>query len=139
VSERYRREIEDLLRNMDGRPLEEPMSGRLSRRTAGVRNAIRNGLRAFLRRPPVEQFMIASITLVLASLVLELVPPLAALQFWASILGLLFFVLAIGVSVARQRRPGSDPEPRWRGQPIEFRPRNRDLWSRLRQWLRGGR
>ena len=139
MSERYRREIEDLLRKMDGRPLEEPMSGRLARGTAGVRNAARSGLRAFLRRPPVEQFMIASITLVLASLLLDFVPALSAVRFWASILGLLFFVLAIGVSVARQRRPGSYPEQRWRGQPLEFRPRNQDLWTRMRQWLRGRR
>jgi hypothetical protein len=139
VSERYRQEIEDLLRKMDGRPPEEPVSGRLSRRTAGARNVALSGLRAFLRRPPVEQFMIASIALVLTSLVLDLVPPLAAVQFWTSILGLFFFVLAIGVSIARQRRPGSYPEQRWRGQPIDFRPRNPDLWSRLRHWLRGRR
>jgi hypothetical protein len=139
VSERYRQEIEDLLRKMDGRPLEEPVSGRLSRRTAGARNVAVSGLRAFLRRPPVEQFMIASITLVLMTLVLDLVPPLAAVRFWTGILSLLFFVLAIGVSIARQRRPGSHPEQRWRGELVDYRPRNPDLWSRIRYWLRGRR
>src|SRR5581483_6599017 len=143
VSERYQREIEELLRRLDGRPRPEPLSRRLSRRTAGFRSGFQSALRSFLRRPPVEQFMIASIALVLVSLILGLpmFGALATVAYWTSILGLLFFVLAIGLSIAN-RRPsssggcGGGGDRYWRGQVIEYRPRNEGFFGRLRRWFR---
>jgi hypothetical protein len=142
VSDRYQREIEELLRKMDTRSLHEPLPKRLSRRTSGFRAGLQQTLRGFLRRAPVEQFMIASIFLVLGSLVLgllgTLVPSdaLGTLTYWTSLLGLLFFVLAIVMSVAGRQRGGGGPEQRWRGQVVEFRPRDQGLWTRLRGWFR---
>jgi len=136
VTDRYQKEIEDLLRRMESRPYREPFSRRLARRTTRVRAGFQSGLRGYLRRPPVEQFMIASIALVLASLILRLVPPLQGLAYWTSILSLLFFVLAIGISIVSHRRPGASGERSWRGQVIDYRPRNPDLWWRLRQWFK---
>jgi hypothetical protein len=143
VSDRYQREIEELLRKMDTRSIHEPLPRRLSRRTAGLRSGDQHLLRGFLRRAPVEQFMVASIFLVLGSFVFGLLGSLvessivSSLARWSSLLGILFFVLAIVMSVAGGKRAsGSADEPRWRGQVVDFRPRHQDLWTRLRAWFR---
>jgi len=136
VSERYQREIEDLLRRLDSRPVREPVSSKLARRTATFRAGLHRALRGFLRRAPMEQFMIASIVLVLVSLICNLIPPLALVAYWTSVLSIVFFVLAIGVSVANRRAAGPSG-PIWRGQVIDYRSRrNPDFMTRLRQWLR---
>jgi hypothetical protein len=138
VSERYQREIEELLKRLDKRPLQEPLSRRVSRRTAGFRAGFASGLRGFLRRTPVEQFMIASGALLLIYLVLGLpfFTPLAGVKYWAGVLSLLFFLLAIGLAIVQRRPSGGSGGPTWRGQVVDYRPRNPDLWWRIRQWFR---
>src|SRR5688572_26557209 len=85
LSDRYKREIEDLLRQLDTRPLREPLSQRVARRTARFRSGFQSAFRGFLRRPPVEQFMILSLALVLASLIFQLFPPMQTVARWTQI------------------------------------------------------
>jgi hypothetical protein len=66
-------------------------------------SGLSGAFRSFLRRTPVEQFMIASIFLVAGSFVLGFIPSMAGVARWASLLSILFFVLALALSVAARR------------------------------------
>ncbi len=139
MSERYKREIEDLLRKLDDQPVHEPVGRQVSRRTAGLRSGFQSAFRAFLRRQPIEQFMMAAIGFLLIAALLDIVGILPGVAYWANILAVMMFFLAVGLAFARHRRPGQLPERRWRGQPVDLRPPGQDFWSRVRLWFRGRR
>ena len=82
--------------------------------------------------------MIASGALLLLYLILGLpfFAPLERVAWWAGALSLLFFVLAIGLSIGQRRPSAGSSGTYWRGQVVDYRPRNPDLWWRIRQWFR---
>lgn len=130
MSDRYQREIDDLLRGLDWKPRREPLSRRISRRLRPYTDAARHALIAYLRRPPSEQFMIAAFLLVIMSFVLGYFTPLAA---YLSALAILCFILALGLAVAGRRSPGY--QKRWRGRLLD-EPRGPTIWRHLRDWFR---
>lgn len=129
MSDRIDREIDDILRYVERRE-RRSLTRRIARLILPMTQAWQASFASFLRRSPVEQFMIASILLVLISFLLQFVAPRIA--FYASALGVLLFVLAIGLSVAGPRR-SSGYEKRWRGRPIDYS--SPSIWWQLRRWF----
>ena len=134
MSDRYQREIDELLHRLEGRLRREPFSSRMSRRLRPYSTGFRGAFAAFLRRPPAEQFMIAAMTLVVISFVLSSFLGQAKLAFYLSVLSLLLFVLGIGMSIAGRQSPGY--RKRWRGRELEYETYGPSIWSHLRNWLR---
>ncbi len=133
MSERYEREIDEIIYRLEGRRRRREGLGRkLSRRFGPFTAGITRAFAAFLRRPPTEQFMISAMVLVILSFV---VGNLLGLVLWAaylSILSIVLFVLGIGLSIAGRRSPGY--RPRWRGQEMNYG--GPSLWSQFRTWFR---
>ena len=102
-------------------------------------SGLSGAFRTFLRWTPVEQFMFASIFLVAASFLLSVVPGMGAIAQWASLISILFFVLAIALSVAG-RRGGQSGGKRWRDGDVGYGsnhgPSPPTLWDNLRTWWR---
>ena len=136
MSERWEREIDDLLRRREGRLRGEPVSRRFARRSAPFTSSLTGALRSILRRPPVEQFMIASIFLVAVTFLLQTIRIAPTLAYWSGILSLLFFVLAMALSVAGHRGFGPRGTKRWRDREIEYGSPYPSIWSSLRGWFR---
>ena len=133
MSEKYEREIEELMHRLEGRMRREPLSRRMSRRFRPYSSGFRSAFAGFLRRPPTEQFMMAGMGLVLVSLVLSVL----SLQMWAgwvSILSVVFFVAGLALALTHRQSPGY--QQRWRGQEINYRANGPNLWTSLRTWLR---
>ena len=131
MPDRYQREIDELLIHLEGRLRKESLSSKLSRRLRPYTRGLSSTLAAFLRRPPTEQFMIASMVLVLGAFVFGFFAP--RLQFYLGILALFCFLLALGLSIAGRRSPGY--QKRWRGRPIDY-PAGQTIWDHLRVWFR---
>lgn len=130
MTDRINREIDDLLRHIEERE-RRSVTRRMSRWTHSVSETWQKVLSSFLRRSPVEQFMLASVLLVVASFILQYVSrPLA---FYSSVLGLLLFVLALGISLLSPGGQGRY-QKRWRGRVLDYGPPS--IWMQLRQWLR---
>ncbi len=136
MSERWEREIDDLLRRREARLRGEPVSRRFARRSAPFTSGLGGALRSVLRRPPVEQFMIASIFLVALTFLLQMIRIAPTLAYWAGMLSLLFFVLAMALSVAGHRGLGSRGPKRWRDREVSYGSPYPSLWSNLRGWFR---
>lgn len=136
MGERWEREIDDLLRRKEGRLRGEPISRRFARRGAPFAGGASGAFRSFLRRPPVEQFMIASIFLVALTFFLQMLRIAPAIAYWSGILSLLFFVLAIGLSIAGHRGLGPRSTKRWRDRDVEYSSPYPSLWNNLRRWWR---
>jgi hypothetical protein len=136
MSERWEREIDELLRRKEGRLRGEPVSRRFARRSAPFTSGLSGVFRSFLRRQPVEQFMIASIFLVALTFFLQMFRLLPTVSYWTGILSLLFFVLALALSVAGRRGFGPRASKRWREQEIEYSSAHPSLWDNLRHWWR---
>ena len=144
MPERWEREIDELLRRREAKLRPEPVSKRVARNSAPMMSGLSGAFRSFLRRTPVEQFMIASIVLVVASFVVGFIPGMAEAARWASLLSILFFVLALALSVAARRGhgPGADTAPkRWRDRDVgygsNYGPAEPpSLWVNLRTWWR---
>lgn len=136
MAERWEREIDDVLRRKAGRLRGEPASRRLARRGAPLAGGASAAFRAFLRRPPVEQFMIASIFLVAVSFFLQMLRVAPLVAYWAGILSLLFFVLALALSVAGHRGAGGRGPKRWRDREVEYGSPYPSAWNTFRLWLR---
>jgi hypothetical protein len=134
MSDRYEREIDDILHHLEGRLRRESMWRRLSRRFRPYSVAVRAALGAFLRRPPTEQFMIGALMLVLLSLVMSMLG-LGKWAFYAGVLSIALFVLGIGLSLASRHSPGYRRK-RWRGREIDYGTYGPSIWSQLRRWLR---
>ncbi len=136
MSERWEREIDELLKRKEGRLRGEPVSRRFARRSAPLTSGLSGAFRAFLRRPPVEQFMIASIFLVAVTFFLQMVHVAPLVAYWAGILSLLFFMLALALSVAGHRGFGPRGAKRWREREIEYGSSHPSMWDTLRNWWR---
>ncbi|HYU17109.1 MAG TPA: hypothetical protein VEQ11_00240 [Chloroflexota bacterium] len=136
MSERWEQEIDELLRRKEARLRREPVSRRFARRSAPFATGVSGALRSFLRRQPVEQFMIASIFLVAVTFLLQMLRVAPLIAYWAGILSLLFFVLAIALSVAGHRGLGSRGSKRWRDREIDYGSPYPSLWESLRLWWR---
>ncbi|HEX2728614.1 MAG TPA: hypothetical protein VHM16_02600, partial [Rubrobacteraceae bacterium] len=119
MSERWEREIDELLRRREAKLRREPVSRRFARRSAPFRSSMSGVGRSFLRRTPVEQFMIASIFLVAAAFLLSIIPSASGMARWASLLSLLFFVLALALSMMGRRGPGQQTK-RWRDRDVGY-------------------
>src|SRR4051794_15617172 len=116
MTDRINREIDDLLRHIEERE-RRSVTRRMSRWTHSFSEGWQRILSSFLRRSPVEQFMLASVVLVVLSFVLQYVSrPMA---FYSSVLGLLLFVLAIGISVLSPGGQGRY-QRRWRGRVVDY-------------------
>src|SRR3954451_13315097 len=107
MPEQWEREIDELLRRREAKLRREPVSRRVVRRSAPMMSGMSGAFRSFLRRTPVEQFMIASLALVALAFFLNIFPGTLTLARWASLLSILLFVLAIALSVAGRR--GQNP------------------------------
>lgn len=133
MSERYEREIDEIMYRLEGRRRRRQGLGRqFSRHVGPFTGGVRRTFAAFLRRPPTEQFMIAAMVLVIVSFVLGNLLGLALWAAYLSILSIVLMVLGIGLSIAGRRSPGY--RARWRGQEINYG--GPSLWSQFRSWLR---
>jgi hypothetical protein len=133
MSDRYEREIDELLHNLEGRMRREPLSRKFSRRFRPYSAGLQGALGAFLRRPPTEQFMIAAMVLVVLSFLLNIF----SLGKWAgytSILSVVLFVLGLALSLAGRHSPGY--QKRWRGRELDYNSYGPSIWDQLRNWLR---
>ena len=125
MPQKYEREIDEILRQMDTFLPEEPRHRRLGKR-----------LRALLAvhqpwglvRPSPGQLMAAGLALVLLSYLLRAVAP--ALAAPTGLVALVCFVGALALSVIRSRRR---PVVGWRGRMLDHPPSEGLLW---RDWLR---
>src|SRR5215207_9077057 len=141
MSERWEREIDELLRRREAKLRREPVSRRFARRSAPFRSSMSGIGRSFLRRTPVEQFMIASIFLVAVAFLLSIIPSAAGMARWASLLSLLFFVLALALSMMGRRGFGGQQQTkRWRERDVgygsSYEPTHPSVWESLRVWWR---
>ncbi len=136
MSSQWEREIDELLRRREAKLRREPLSRKLSRRGGPFYAGLSGAFRSFLRRPPVEQFMIASIFLVALTFLLQTIRIAPTLAYWAGILSLLFFVLAMALSVAGHRGFGPRGTKRWRDREVEYGSPYPSIWSSLRGWFR---
>lgn len=133
MSDRYEHEIDELLYSLEGRLKREPLSRRVARRLRLYSSGLQGAFAAFLRRPPTEQFMIAAMVLVVLSLVLGPIG-LGKMAFYASVLSMLFFVLAIAMSLASRHSPSY--RKKWRGREIDYGRHGASVWTQLRRWFR---
>lgn len=133
MSQRYEREIDELMHRLEGRMRREPLSRRLSRKVRPYSHGFRRAFAAFLRRPPTEQFMISAMVLVVVSFAMNMVG-LGKWAFYASIFSIVFFVLGIALSLISRQSPGY--QKRWRGREVEYDPHGPSIWSHLRDWFR---
>jgi hypothetical protein len=132
MSERYEREIDEILHHLN-RKRRPSVSRRLSGFFQPYAAGFQQAMGAFLRRPPAEQFMIASLVLVVLSFVLNMV----GLGRWAgylSLLSIFLFVLGLAMSIAGRQSPGY--RKRWRGRELDYDTSGPTIWSQLRNWLR---
>ena len=142
MSEKWEREIDELLRRREAKLRREPVSRRFARRSAPVRTSMSGVGRSILRRPPAEQFMIASIFLVAVAFLMSIIPSAAGIARWASLLSLLFFVLGLALSVMGRRSPGQSGGKRWRDRDVSYGGSSSSssggptVWEQLRHWWR---
>ncbi|MFN0070645.1 MAG: hypothetical protein ACKVVP_04045 [Chloroflexota bacterium] len=128
MTDRINREIDDLLRHIENRE-RRSVTRRFQRWSKSASETWRTMFGGFLRRSPVEQFMIASIALLMLSLVVQYAS--RTLAFYASVLSILLFVLALIISVSSPGRGGF--QKRWRGRVIDYS--QPTIWSNIRRWF----
>ncbi len=80
--------------------------------------------------------MIASIALVAVAFFLQMVRVAPLVAQWAGILSILFFLLALALSVAGHRGFGPRAPKYWREREIEYSSPYPSLWDSLRTWWR---
>ena len=140
MPERWEHEIDELLRRREAKLRREPVGRRVRRRSAPMMSGLNGAFRSFLRRTPVEQFMIASLALVALAFLFNIFPGTLSLARWASLLSILLFVLAIALSVASRRGHGPPGTQRWRDRDIGYGSGHGSsqptLWDSLRTWWR---
>jgi hypothetical protein len=140
MPERWEREIDELLRRREAKLRREPVSRKVVRRSAPMMSGASGVLRTILRWSPVEQFMFASIFLVAVAFLLSIVPGAAGFAQWASLLSILFFVLAIALAVAGGRNGGPPGTKRWRDRDVgygsQYGQAPPSLWDSVRTWWR---
>jgi hypothetical protein len=143
MPERWEQEIDELLRRREAKLRREPVSRRVRRQSAPMMSGLSDAFRSFLRRTPVEQFMIASLALVAAAFLLNIFPGTLVLARWASLLSILLFVLAIALSVAGRRGQEPPGGKRWRDRDVGYSgsssgygSQQPTIWDNLRTWWR---
>jgi hypothetical protein len=148
MPERWEQEIDELLQRREAKLRREPVSRRVRRQSAPMMSGLSGAFRSFLRRPPIEQFMIASLFLVAVAFAISFVPGMADIARWASLLSILFFVLAIALSVAGRRGHGPPDTKRWRDRDVGYGSNygsgsasthgqsQPTLWDSVRTWWR---
>jgi hypothetical protein len=141
MPQQWEREIDELLQRREAKLKREPVSRRVSRQSAPMMSSASGVLRTFLRYSPVEQFMIASIFLVSVAFLLSFVPGAAEFARWASLLSILFFVLAIALTIAGRKSGGGVAGPkRWRDREVGYGSNygtpQPTIWASLRTWWR---
>lgn len=140
MPERWEQEIDELLRRREAKLRREPVSRRVRRRSAPMMSGLSDAFRSFLRRTPVEQFMIASLALVAVAFLLNIFPGTLVLARWASLLSILLFVLAIALSVAGRRGQEPPGSKRWRDRDVgygsNYGGQQPTIWDNLRTWWR---
>jgi hypothetical protein len=139
MPERWEQEIDELLQRREAKLRREPVTRRVRRRSAPMMSGLSEAFRSFLRRTPVEQFMIASLALVAVAFLFNIFPSTLVLARWASLLSILLFVLAIALSVAGRRGQGPPGAKRWRDRDVGYGSNYGNqptLWDSLRTWWR---
>jgi hypothetical protein len=140
MPERWEQEIDELLRRREAKLRREPVSRRVRRQSAPMMSGLSGVFRSFLRRTPVEQFMIASLALVAVAFLLNIFPGTLVLARWASLLSILLFVLAIALSVAGRRGHEPPGGKRWRDRDVgygsSYGGQQPTIWDSLRTWWR---
>lgn len=139
MSERYEREIDEILRKFDGqlssppRRIGQPVHRRQTPLTRGRAAQALWTLYSLRWRWGADQVMLAGYALALASFLLIRVFPVLLVP-----LGWTVVMLLAGGYLAGYRRGGSLPERRWRGRPMQYdRPRLSAWWESLRRrWPR---
>ena len=139
MTQKYEREIEEILKNLGEFVPEEPLSRRVSRRFDTWRSRFQLPRRDWRRYLTVQWIMVASIALVMLGFVLRMVSPLLA--SYANLLGLLLFVVAILMSVLHLG--GRRRQQRWRGRVVDTTRYDSAWWQswkrRWRLWWRSRR
>ncbi|MCC7369909.1 MAG: hypothetical protein IT306_15885 [Chloroflexi bacterium] len=137
MPQQWEREIDELLQRREAKLKREPVSRRVTRQSAPMMSGASGILRTFLRYSPVEQFMIASIFLVAVAFGLSIFPNMADIARWASLLSILFFVLAIALSVASRRSQGGGTK-RWRDRDVgygsNYGASQPTVWASVQRW-----
>ena len=130
MSERYQREIEEILRQAgDHTPTKEPE--RPQRRSpSSAFGGIGRSVAGLVYRSSSRLIVIGAVLLLLAILVSVILPGFLGPFVW---LGLILFIMIYALYFAR---PGSSPEKRWRGRAIEPSPNESSAWDRFQRWLK---
>ena len=133
MSERYQREIEEILQQVgDSTPTKE--SGEAKRSSLLTPFArIGRGIGNHLYLNSGRLMTIGIVLLLVAVFVSAMFPGPWGPFVW---LGLILFILVYALFFAR---PNRNSDKRWRGRPIEQQPatrRGEDLWERFQRWLR---
>ncbi len=131
MSERYQREIEEILRQAgEHTPTKEPARSHRRVPSSALR-AIGRGIANLIYHHSSGRLLaIGAVLLLLAVLVSVISPGFLGPFVW---LGLILFILGYALFFAR---PGGGPEKRWRGRSIEQPPSEQGAWSRFQRWLR---
>ncbi len=130
MSERYQKEIEEILRQAgEHTPTKEPERPH-KRSPSSAFSGIGRGVASLIYHSSSRLIVIGAVLLLLAVLVSVILPGFLGPFVW---LGLILFILIYALYFAR---PGSSPEKRWRGRAIEPSPRENSGWSRLQRWLK---
>ena len=130
MSERYQREIEEILREAgEHTPTKEPERPR-KRSPLSAFGGIGRGVAGLIYRSSSRLLVIGAVLLLLAILVSVILPGFIGPLFW---LGLILFILIYALYFAR---PSSSLEKRWRGRAIEQSPSEDSAWSRFQRWLK---
>ncbi len=130
MSERYQREIEEILRQAgEHTPTKEPEMPR-KRSPSSVFGGIGRGVAGLVYRSSSRLLVIGAVLLLLAILVSVILPGFLGPFVW---LGLILFILIYALYFAR---PGGSPERRWRGRAIEQSPNEDGAWTRFQRWLK---
>ena len=117
MSERYQREIEEILQQAGEHTPTKEAERAHRRSTTSAFGGIGRGVAGLIYRSSSRLLAIGAVLLLLAILVSVILPGFLGPFMW---LGLILFILVYALFFAR---PGSSPEKRWRGRAIEPSPR----------------
>lgn len=130
MTQKFEREIEEILKNLGDFVPEERMPDRAARRLSDWWSDATKPLHNWRRYLTVQWIMVSSIVLVMVGFVLRGFLP--AVASYANMLGLILFVAALAMSVFRwgSRRPKT-----WRGRVVEISAYDSSWWQALlRRW-----
>jgi hypothetical protein len=129
MSERYMKEIEEILKRARGEPPRERFPKRGPGIVSGLTGLFTRPFRGRWWRLSPGKLMLGGVALLLVALILHAtIPFTVGPVVWA---GLALFILAYALFFIRA---GTTYEKRWRGRPIEPRP---SFWQRVRRWFTG--